>query len=34
MKTLAIIGLLSFIAISAVRMASGVSKFGENWYNL
>lgn len=34
MKALVIIGLLSFIAINVVRMASGVSKFGEDWYNL
>lgn len=34
MKTLVIIGLLSFIAINVVRTASGVSKFGEDWYNL
>lgn len=34
MKTLVIIGLLSFVAINAVRMAIGVSKFGEDWYNL
>ncbi len=34
MKTILIIGLLSFIAINAVRMAIGVSKYGEDWYNL
>lgn len=34
MKTILIIGLLSFIAINAVIMAIGVSKYGEDWYNL
>ena len=34
MKTIVIIGLLSFVAINAVRMANGVSKYGEDWYNL
>jgi hypothetical protein len=34
MKTLVIIGLLSFVAINAVRMAIGVATYGEDWYNL
>ena len=34
MKTLVIFGLLSFIAINVARTASGVSKYGEDWYNL
>lgn len=34
MKTIMIIGLLSFIAINAVRMAIGVATYGEEWYNL
>ena len=34
MKTLVIIGLLSFIAINVIRTASGVTKYGEDWYNL
>lgn len=34
MKTIMIIGLLSFIAINAVRMAIGVTTYGEDWYNL
>jgi hypothetical protein len=34
MKTLVIIGLLSFIAINVIRTADGVTKYGEDWYNL
>jgi hypothetical protein len=34
MKTIMIIGLLSFVAINAVRMAIGVATYGEDWYNL
>lgn len=34
MKTILIIGLLSFIAINAVRMAIGAATYGEDWYNL
>ena len=34
MKTLVIIGLLSFILINIIRMFVGVSKHGEDWYNL
>lgn len=34
MKSILIICLFSFIAINAVRMAIGVSKFGEDWYNI
>lgn len=34
MKTIMIIGLLSFIAINAVRMAIGVATYGEDWYDL
>lgn len=34
MKTILIIALFSFIAVNVVRMASGVAKFGEDWYNL
>ena len=34
MKTLVIFGLLSFIAINAVRIAIGVATYGEDWYDL
>ena len=34
MKTIIIIGLFTFIAINAVRMAIGVVTYGEDWYNL
>ena len=34
MKTIVIIGLLSFIAINAVRMGIGVATYGEDWYDL
>jgi hypothetical protein len=34
MKTIMIIGLLSFVAINAVRMATGVATYGEDWYDL
>ena len=34
MKTIMIIGLLSFVAINAVRMAIGVATYGEDWYDL
>lgn len=34
MKTILIIGLLSFIAINAVRMAIGVATYGEYWYDI
>ena len=34
MKTILIIGLLSFVGINAVRIAIGVATYGEDWYNL
>lgn len=34
MKTILIIALMSFIVVNVVRTASGVSKYGEDWYNL
>ena len=34
MKTLAIIGLFVFIIANVLIMVHGVSKYGEDWYNL
>ena len=34
MKTLVIIGLLSFVVVNVVRTADGVTKYGEEWYNI
>lgn len=34
MKTILIIGLLSYVAINAVRIAIGVATYGEEWYDL
>lgn len=34
MKTFLIIGLFAFIIANVLRMVHGVSKFGEDWYNL
>lgn len=34
MKTILIIALLSFIVVNVVRTADGVTKYGENWYNI
>ena len=34
MKTLVIIALMSFVVVNVIRTADGVTKYGEEWYNL
>lgn len=34
MKFFLIISLFVFIIVNVLRMVHGVSKYGENWYNL